>query len=299
MESQSINTNSPDTSMSARPKSLNRESFDLLMEKAAQKKDECTDATAANLIPLSSLAFFGASPTTAIKFAPKHLTVNSIDKAESDMTAPHRTAAAPEISSKEQTKDQKADTAAAKTAQEPQKAAQNQAVQKLSAIGIPTPLFAASSSVQITLPAGATIDIETLSAELVRTARMLKKDGKTEIFLNLEPKELGKVLLSISSKDGVLTITLGANPEVQKILSDQLAELKAALKASQLNIGSLQVDIGGFAQSKFTAAMDQLLPAAKSSSPLWEEPTNDLPNAAIFSRIKEIFGTGGSVSLNV
>jgi flagellar hook-length control protein FliK len=88
------------------------------------------------------------------------------------------------------------------------------------------------------------MDVEFLVSQIVEKAKLIKAGGRTELDLTLKPEHLGKVLLSLVSEDGIISIRLTASENTKEIIEAHLAELKQSLTNSNLNIGDLQVSVG-------------------------------------------------------
>jgi len=88
------------------------------------------------------------------------------------------------------------------------------------------------------------IDIKSLSEEIIDRVKMIKDKGKTELQIELIPKELGLVTLNVSSMKGILTINLSAASNVAETLNSRLDELAKNLKNANLAVGNLSVSVG-------------------------------------------------------
>lgn len=97
------------------------------------------------------------------------------------------------------------------------------------------------------------LSLDLLIEEISGKVKLLKEGGKTELEMNLIPKELGKMVLNISKENGIISIIITASPAAKDILDGHLAELLESLKNSELNIGNLQVEVGKDSQQKYSS----------------------------------------------
>ncbi len=88
-------------------------------------------------------------------------------------------------------------------------------------------------------------DIGEIAQKIIENANLIKVNGKTELVLNLKPQWLGELKMTISSDNGTLTIQIFANGRTKELIESQLEELKNLLAGANLNIGSLNVSVGG------------------------------------------------------
>ena len=88
-------------------------------------------------------------------------------------------------------------------------------------------------------------NIEMIASQLIDGIKLTKSKGLTELVLELKPEWLGNVTLNVKQENGILTVRIFAGEATKQMLDANLAELETALKSSNLNIGSLQVSVGG------------------------------------------------------
>ncbi|MFQ5828972.1 MAG: flagellar hook-length control protein FliK [Candidatus Methylomirabilia bacterium] len=99
--------------------------------------------------------------------------------------------------------------------------------------------------------AGTTPELRTLPAretppavvdQLVRTATILRQDGRTEMHVRLEPPTLGWVRVSVRASGGSLALSINAErSETQALLSQAIPDLQQALASHGLDVASLIV----------------------------------------------------------
>jgi hypothetical protein len=66
------------------------------------------------------------------------------------------------------------------------------------------------------------------------------------VLLCLKPEHLGNALLNITAKDGVITIGIIAEPKTKELIEENLAQLTAAIKDANINLGGVSVGVGDF-----------------------------------------------------
>ena len=82
-------------------------------------------------------------------------------------------------------------------------------------------------------------------SQLIEKAEMLKtNDGKKILTMKLDPKELGKMEMELTSRDGNLTARISAESELAKIKLEQLSQqIKEHLNEQGINLKEITVDI--------------------------------------------------------
>lgn len=82
-------------------------------------------------------------------------------------------------------------------------------------------------------------------SQLIEKAEMLKtSDGKKILNMELDPKELGKMEMELTSKDGTLTAKISAENELARIRLEELAQqIKEQLNSQGINLSEITVDI--------------------------------------------------------
>jgi len=89
------------------------------------------------------------------------------------------------------------------------------------------------------------LDIKGISDKIVDRAKILKSNDKSEMVIELKPEWLGNITINILSEKGLISVVITAPQNSKDLIDANKAELEAALKNSNLNIGSLQVSVGG------------------------------------------------------
>ncbi len=74
----------------------------------------------------------------------------------------------------------------------------------------------------------------------------LKKDGSKELFVRLEPKELGKVVVKITSREGIVSVKIFVeNREAGSLLENSINNLRQSLQETGIRYGRMDVEVGG------------------------------------------------------
>lgn len=89
------------------------------------------------------------------------------------------------------------------------------------------------------------LDIKSFALKIIDDAKLLKDGEKTTLTVDLKPDWLGNIIIRISSDKGILNINIFASESAKSELDSKIRELENAFKAANLNIGNLQVSVGG------------------------------------------------------
>ncbi|MBU0572891.1 MAG: flagellar hook-length control protein FliK [Candidatus Margulisbacteria bacterium] len=84
-------------------------------------------------------------------------------------------------------------------------------------------------------------DMQILIDELISKAEFIKSAGKSQLTLTLSEKNLGELLISLTSQQGALAIEIAASPQTKKLLDDSLKELELALQRANVNISQIKI----------------------------------------------------------
>lgn len=84
-------------------------------------------------------------------------------------------------------------------------------------------------------------DLQILIDKIVEQARLIKSQKKTELSMMLQENELGQIKLSMSSKNGIISISLGVSEEMKKNMEKNIYELEIALKSANIDIDELTI----------------------------------------------------------
>lgn len=85
------------------------------------------------------------------------------------------------------------------------------------------------------------LDLQALVDKIVSQMQLVKDKGKTEIMLGLKPENLGEILLTLTSRSGMIAIQIEAQAETKKILDAELDRLVSALKKAKIKIEDIRI----------------------------------------------------------
>lgn len=87
-------------------------------------------------------------------------------------------------------------------------------------------------------------EVNSVVRQIVDGAKILMTEDTTSMQLQLNPEHLGKIILQISSKDGVITAQLAAQNEMAKeAIESQLSLLKENLNNQGIKVDAIEVTI--------------------------------------------------------
>jgi flagellar hook-length control protein FliK len=98
--------------------------------------------------------------------------------------------------------------------------------------------------------------------QIVRTARILRQEGGTELRMRLEPPTLGWVRVSVRATEDALSLAIDAErPETRSLLIQTLPDLRQALAIRGLDVASVAIRV----DPELTGARsDQARPSERS-----------------------------------
>lgn len=100
------------------------------------------------------------------------------------------------------------------------------------------------------------VDIVRQVSEQIRST---VDDTKTTMEMQLNPERLGKVLLTVSAKEGVMTANFKVqSEEAKQALESQMFQLKETLESKNLKVESVDVQISDFSFSQSNEAESQM-----------------------------------------
>jgi hypothetical protein len=85
------------------------------------------------------------------------------------------------------------------------------------------------------------LDLQFLVDQILSQVKLVKEKGKVELTLGLRPENLGEILLTLTSRSGMVSIQIQAPEETKKLIEAELAELKLALKKAKVNLEEIEV----------------------------------------------------------
>lgn len=90
-------------------------------------------------------------------------------------------------------------------------------------------------------PAISREDLQMLIDKIVEQAKLVKTQKRSELSLLLQENDLGKISLSLSSRDGFVSILISAPEELRKNLQKNISELEIALKSANIDVDKLKI----------------------------------------------------------
>ncbi len=111
-------------------------------------------------------------------------------------------------------------------------------------------------------------EIREIANQILERIRVVMKPEETSMEMVLHPEELGKVNLTVVSKDGTLTANFKVQNELaRQAIESQLQTLKETLNAQGIKVEAIEVAVAGysFEQSKGSGEDDQAEGRDKSS----------------------------------
>lgn len=94
--------------------------------------------------------------------------------------------------------------------------------------------------------------------QVVEQIRTHMQDGSTTMEMQLNPESLGKVLLSVTNKDGVMTASFTVQTtEAKEALESQMQVLRENLEQKNLKVEAVEVSVSDFSFSQSSMAEDQ------------------------------------------
>lgn len=85
------------------------------------------------------------------------------------------------------------------------------------------------------------LDLQFLIDQILSQVKLVKEKGKVELTLGLKPENLGEILLTLTSRSGMISIQIQAPEETKKIIEAELAELELALKKAKINLEEIKI----------------------------------------------------------
>lgn len=85
------------------------------------------------------------------------------------------------------------------------------------------------------------LDLQSLVDQILSQIKLVKEKGKVELTVGLRPKDLGEILLTLTSRSGMISIQIQAPDETRKLLEEELLELELALKKANVNLAEIKI----------------------------------------------------------
>ncbi|MGN0352714.1 MAG: flagellar hook-length control protein FliK [Roseburia sp.] len=89
-----------------------------------------------------------------------------------------------------------------------------------------------------------TVDVQNVMEQIVQSARLTVSTEHTTMEMQLNPENLGKIFMEISSKEGIISAKLVAQNEVvREALEAQMVELKQNLNQAGVKVDAVEVTV--------------------------------------------------------
>ncbi len=99
-------------------------------------------------------------------------------------------------------------------------------------------------NVETSVPLPENVNTRDVIDQIVESARVIATDQKTTMELQLNPENLGKVLLKVTQEEGALTAKITTqNAMVKEALEAQLVELKQNLEQAGVKVDAVEVTV--------------------------------------------------------
>lgn len=83
-----------------------------------------------------------------------------------------------------------------------------------------------------------------VSEQVIRSARVMSRDGATEVTMRLDPKELGEVTIRLSTQDQVVRGEIAVeNQKVQEIVQRHMGALRESLAGQGIQLDDIHVSV--------------------------------------------------------
>ncbi len=85
------------------------------------------------------------------------------------------------------------------------------------------------------------LDLQFLVDQILTQVKLIKEKGKTELALGMKPENLGEILLTLTSRSGVISIQIQASEEIRKLIEAERRQLELALKKAKVNLAEIKI----------------------------------------------------------
>ncbi|MFH1362531.1 MAG: flagellar hook-length control protein FliK [bacterium] len=85
------------------------------------------------------------------------------------------------------------------------------------------------------------LDLQSLVDKILSQIKLVAEKGRAELRFGLKPDNLGEILLTLTSRSGMITIQIETNEETRKILENNLASLALTLKQARVKIEEIKI----------------------------------------------------------
>lgn len=109
--------------------------------------------------------------------------------------------------------------------------------------------------------------LKEIAYQIVEKIRLLIKPDQTSLEINLSPESLGKVNLTIHSREGVMTARFVCENQVSKeAIESQLNELRQALNQQGIKVEEIEVTVAAYAFDQSNSSSEQNQPDSRKSN---------------------------------
>lgn len=89
------------------------------------------------------------------------------------------------------------------------------------------------------------IDVNNIMSQIVEFSKVTVAEMETTLEMQLNPEQLGKIYMTVTSKDGVVSAQIMAqNEAVKEVLEAQLAELRQNMNDAGVKVEAVEVTVG-------------------------------------------------------
>lgn len=85
------------------------------------------------------------------------------------------------------------------------------------------------------------LDLQFLVDQIISQVKIVKDKGKAELILGLKPENMGEILLTLTSRAGMISIEIQAAEETRKLIGAEREKLEQALKKAKINLADLKI----------------------------------------------------------
>ncbi|HWP98586.1 MAG TPA: flagellar hook-length control protein FliK [Syntrophomonadaceae bacterium] len=150
-----------------------------------------------------------------------------------------------------------------------------------------------------------TLDAQDLMSQVVKKAELMIKQGGSEMNIQLKPEFLGKMTITVSMQDGVVTARFQTeNQQVKNILDQNIQALRQNLEAQGMKVDKTEVNIqmdsggmfGGFGgrQQELWQQQQGAQYSGKGTGRTGEAVTTaSISETPVYNQVESLYGSGG------
>lgn len=108
-------------------------------------------------------------------------------------------------------------------------------------------------------------NLELIVSEIVDKIKLVEEGKKVELSVALKPDQMGELLLNMSMKNGLVSVSIIADGEAKEWIEQNIAGLKESLKQANISLGDVSVSGGNdrrsaYAPSDAAESLNALMP---------------------------------------